>query len=110
MFKFIVILLSVFLSAKMVGVYYAGIFSLILFSIILAIINITIKPIINFFTWPINFLTLGLFSLILNVLFLELASYLTPGFFFASIWQTLIFVLILHSIMWIFTRFEISKY
>lgn len=110
MINLIFTFVSVFLAVKVVGVYYSGWIALIIFSVILTIINSTIKPIVNFLTWPINFLTLGFFRLILNVLFLELASYLTPGFFFASIWQTMIFVLILHVIEWILFRFEINKY
>ncbi len=110
MITFILTFLSVFLSAKVVGVHYSGWLALLIFTIILTIINSTIKPIITILTWPINFLTLGLFRLVLNVVFLELASYLTPGFFFASIWQTLIFVLVLHVIEWFLFKFEINKY
>lgn len=110
MLNFILTFISVFLAVKVVGVYYSGWIALIIFTIILAIINSTIKPVINFLTWPINFLTLGLFRLVLNVLFLELASRLTPGFFFASLWQTLIFVLVLHAIEWFLFKFEINKY
>ena len=69
-----------------------------------------LKPIVNILTWPINFLTLGLFRLCLNVLFLALASYLTPGFLFASTGQILIFVLVLHVIEWFLFKFEVNKY
>lgn len=110
MLNFILTFISVFLAVKVVGVYYSGWIALTVFTIVLTIINHTIKPIINFLTWPINFLTLGLFRLVLNVLFLELASYLTPGFFFANLWQTLIFVLVLHAIEWFLFKFEINKY
>ena len=110
MITFILTFLSVFLSVKVVGVYYSGWLELLIFTIILTIINSTIKPIITILTWPINFLTLGLFRLVLNVLFLEFISYLTPGFFFASIWQTLIFVLVLHVIEWFLFKFELFRY
>lgn len=110
MLNFILTFISVFLSVKLVGVFYSGWTALIIFTVILTIINSTIKPVIGFLTWPINFLTLGLFRLLLNVAFLELTSYLTPGFFFASLWQTLIFVLVLHAIEWVLFKFEINKY
>ncbi len=110
MFRFILTFISVFFTAKIIGVSYNGWTSLVIFTIILSIINFTIKPIINILTWPINFLTLGLFRLCLNVAFLELASYFTPGFGFKNLWQTLIFVLILHAIEWFFSRFEINRY
>lgn len=110
MLTFILTFISVFFAVKVVGVYYSGWLALLIFTIILTIINHTIKPIITILTWPINFLTLGLFRLAVNVVFLELTSRLTPGFFFASIWQTLIFVLVLHAIEWLLFKFEINKY
>jgi putative membrane protein len=48
--------------------------------LIIGIINITIKPILSLLTLPITFLTLGLFSLVLNTLMLLLAANITPGF------------------------------
>ena len=48
--------------------------------LVIGIINITIKPVLTLLTLPVTFLTLGLFSLILNVLMLMLAAYITPGF------------------------------
>lgn len=48
--------------------------------IVIGLINALIKPILSLLTLPINILTLGLFSFILNALLLLLASSLTPGF------------------------------
>lgn len=110
MITFILTFISVFLAVNVVGVFYSGWLALFIFTIILTIINSTIKPVITILTWPINFLTLGLFRLVVNVVFLELISRLTPGFFFASIWQTLIFVLVLHVIEWFLFKFEINRF
>ena len=44
-----------------------------LVSVIIALINTFIKPLIQIITLPINFITLGLFSFVINAL-------LTPGF------------------------------
>jgi len=49
-------------------------------AIVIGVINLFIKPIIQIITLPITFLTLGLFSLVLNVLLLMLAANITPGF------------------------------
>lgn len=48
--------------------------------IIIGLVNALIKPILAILTLPINILTLGLFSFILNALLLLLASSMTPGF------------------------------
>ena len=51
------------------------------FALVLALINVTIKPILQFLGAPISFLTLGLFYLIINAVLLGLASYLSVGMF-----------------------------
>ena len=48
--------------------------------IIIALINTFIKPVVKLISLPVNFLTLGLFSLVINALLLMLAGYVTPGF------------------------------
>lgn len=48
--------------------------------IIIALINTFIRPLLQIITLPINILTLGLFSLVINALLLMLAGYITPGF------------------------------
>jgi putative membrane protein len=110
MFRFVLTFISVFLAVKIVGVFHSGWIALTVFSVILTIVNLTIKPIITILTWPINFLTLGLFRFCLNAVFLELISYVTPGFYFANIWETLIFVLVLHALEWFLYRVEINRY
>lgn len=47
-------------------------------ALILTLINIFIKPLINLFMLPLNFLSLGLFSLLSNVIVLYLLTYFTP--------------------------------
>ena len=55
------------------------------FALVLALINVTIKPILQFLGAPISFLTLGLFYLIINAVLLGLASYLSVGMFSAGV-------------------------
>lgn len=53
--------------------------SLLILTIIFGILNLTIKPLIQFFSLPITFLTLGLFSLVINGIVLKLAFSIVPG-------------------------------
>lgn len=53
--------------------------SAMLACIIIALINTYIKPIIQMITLPINILTIGLFSFIINAFMLMLAGWITPG-------------------------------
>jgi|SRR3989344_8924347 len=47
---------------------------------IIGLVNVFLKPILLLLTLPINFLTLGLFTFVINALLLLLAANLTPGF------------------------------
>ncbi len=49
-------------------------------TIVIAIVNGTIGVVIKFLAFPITFLTLGLFLLVINAFLLKLASLFTPGF------------------------------
>ena len=62
------------------GISIDSIWTAIIAAIVLAIINIVIRPIMLFITIPINILTLGLFTFVINALMLWLASLLVSGF------------------------------
>lgn len=49
-------------------------------AIILGLANMFIRPILQFITAPINWLTLGLFSLVISGLILKLVAELVDGF------------------------------
>ena len=49
------------------------------FLILLTILNWSVVPILNFLTFPINFLTLGLVSLIINLIAINFAANLSRG-------------------------------
>ena len=48
--------------------------------IVIALINTFIKPVVQLISLPVNFLTLGLFSFVINALLLMLAGIISPGF------------------------------
>lgn len=48
-------------------------------SIVLGLLNVTIKPLVKLFSLPITFLTLGLFSLVINAFVLKIAFSIVPG-------------------------------
>jgi len=64
----------------MPGVSIAGVGSLIVVSVVWGVLSVLIKPLIILLTLPINFLTLGLFSLVINGAMLLLTARLVAGF------------------------------
>lgn len=74
-------LAALFLTSSLVkGVHIDGLVAGLAAAALLGIINATIRPIVTFFTWPLNFLTLGLFPFILNAILLLLVSQVVRGF------------------------------
>jgi putative membrane protein len=49
-------------------------------TVVIAVVDITIGPVLRFIAWPITFLTLGLFRWVLKAFLLKLSSMFTPGF------------------------------
>ena len=64
-------------------------------------VNATIKPIIGFLTFSINFLTIGLFSIVMNGLVFYSLTYVISGFHIASITAAIIGALIVSFVNWI---------
>lgn len=49
-------------------------------SVVLVLLNTLVRPILKILFLPINVITLGLFSVVINVVILWLAMYFVPGF------------------------------
>jgi putative membrane protein len=52
----------------------------------LALVNTYIRPLVVVLTLPLNILTLGLFTLVINALMLKLVAWLIPGFHIETFW------------------------
>ncbi len=78
--KWIVYALAIIFTAWLIpGISVANFWSAMLACVVIAIINVFVKPVIKFISLPINILTVGLFSLVINALLLMLAGWITPG-------------------------------
>jgi putative membrane protein len=53
-------------------------------------------------TLPINVVTLGLFSLVINALLVMLADMIVPGFSIATFWDAFIFSIVISLVNWLF--------
>jgi putative membrane protein len=63
--------------------------TLIATSVVLALINTYLRPLVVVLTLPINILTLGLFTLFINAAMLELVSWLIPSFHIDTFWTAM---------------------
>lgn len=85
----------VILSYVLPGVSVEGYFSAIMVAIVLALLRMTVKPLLILFTLPVTVVTFGLFLLVINAIIILLASWLVNGFSVDSIWWALLFSLLL---------------
>ncbi|MDB5189096.1 MAG: rane protein of unknown function [Parcubacteria group bacterium] len=63
-------------------------------AVVLGIINVFFKPVITLLTLPINIVTLGIFSLVVNALLIMLAAMLVPGFHVNGFWAAFFFSIV----------------
>ncbi|MFA6446683.1 MAG: phage holin family protein [Patescibacteria group bacterium] len=88
--------LAVMAAAYLVpGVNVQSIWAALIAALVIGLINALIRPIILLLTLPINILTLGLFTLVINALMFWLASSIVKGFnvqgFWPAFWGALVF-------------------
>ncbi len=79
----------------------------LIFAIVLSLINLIIRPIILLLTLPINILTLGLFTFVINAILIMVAAYLVPGITVSGFVAALLFgivLAILEAILHLFTN------
>ncbi len=63
------------------GIRYTGTWpGLLGLALVFGVVNTLIRPILSFFSFPIQLITLGIFTLVLNALMLMLTSYLGRRF------------------------------
>jgi putative membrane protein len=67
-------------------IHYDSTQALIAAAIVLALVNTYVRPLVILLTLPLNVLTLGLFTLVINGLMLELVSWLIPAFHVVGFW------------------------
>lgn len=79
----------------MPGVHVADFTTALVVALILGIINAFLKPVLLILTLPINLVTLGLFTFILNALLILLVTKIVPGFSVDGFLTALIFGVVL---------------
>jgi len=84
--------ISIFaVSYVLSGIQIESIWTAVILAVVLAVLNVTLKPFLILITIPITIITLGLFLLVINVLVLYVAEALIGGFHIAGFWWALAF-------------------
>ena len=73
--------LALWIVAKVIpGIVVRNFADALIATAVIAILDVTVGRIFRFFAFPLTFVTLGLFLLVINAVLLKLASMLSPGF------------------------------
>ena len=87
------------------GIQVSGFFSAVFAAAMLGILNAILRPIALLLTLPINILSLGLFTFIINALMLKIASGVIPGFGVYGFWTAIFGSLLISVISWLLNTF-----
>ena len=94
--------LAVFSAAWLVpGIHVANFWSALIASLVIGLLNALVRPILLFLTLPINIVTLGLFTLVINGVMFYLASSMVKGFDVVNFSTAIIGALVYTIAMWI---------
>lgn len=98
---------AILIAARIVpGFIFDGtIIDLLIAGIILGIINALVKPVVKLLALPVIFLTLGLFSIVINVALLLLAAKFIPHLFIHGLWAAIWGVVIISLTNHLFSHF-----
>lgn len=77
------------------GIYVDGWGAVIIAAVILGIINAVIRPILMVLTLPLNLMTLGLLTFVVNGLMLKLTATVVSGFDIMGLWPAIVGAIIL---------------
>jgi len=83
------------------GVRVAGVYTALIAALIFGLINALIRPLALLLTLPLNVVTLGLFTLVINALMFWLASTIVRGFYVSGFWPAFWGALIMWIVAWL---------
>ncbi|MBA4390651.1 MAG: hypothetical protein C0399_06920 [Syntrophus sp. (in: bacteria)] len=97
--KWLIMTISIGIAAHLMpGVIINGFFSALWAALFLGVINVLVRPILIFITLPINIMTLGLFTFVINALMVLFASAVIKGFEIRGFWTAMLFSIVLSII------------
>lgn len=80
------------------GIKIDGIESFLISAVVIALLNIVLKPLLLIFTLPFTIVTLGAFIFVINSMIIMTASYIVPGFHVTSFIDGLIGAVMISAI------------
>lgn len=100
--RWLIYTLAIMLLAYVVpGISVRSFYAALIAALILGLVNAVIRPLLIILTLPVNILTLGLFTLVINALMLWFVASIVKGFDIRSFTAAFLGALILWVVGWI---------
>jgi putative membrane protein len=94
--KWLLTTLAILITGYIIpGVEIAGFWAALWVAVFLGVFNVVLKPILILLTLPINILTLGLFTFVINALLALLISTIVEGFYIEGLLSAILFSIVL---------------
>ena len=106
LFHWLVSALAIGIAAYLIPGIEVTLVGALVLAVVLGIVNVFLKPVIRLITLPINIVTLGLFSLIVNARLIMLAAEIVPGFAVAGFWPAFFFSIVVSLVTALFGAFQ----
>ncbi len=101
----VLISISVYVASKVIdGIFIDPIWMAFVVGACLALFNMFIKPVIKILTLPLNLITLGLFSLVINGAIFWYLGTIINGFMVTTFWAAFLGALIVSVLNWILSK------
>jgi len=104
--RWFVLTAAVLMACRLLnGIRVDGMFPALLAAAMLGILNAVLRPVLILLTLPLNIMTLGLFTFVINGLMLLIVSAIIPGFDVQGFWAAVFGALIIGATSWLLNRF-----
>ena len=108
--RWLLLTIAIILTSYLgVGIHVRGFFSAFFAAMVLGVLNALFRPILLLITLPINILTLGLFTFVINALLLLMVSGVVSGFYVHGFWAALFGSLVISLVSWLLSSFVNEK-
>ena len=100
--RWLVLTVAIMFTAYVIkGIQVSGFLSAFFTAAMLGILNAFFRPVLIILTLPINILTLGLFTFVINALMLLMASGVISGFAVSGFWAAVFGSLLISLVSWV---------
>jgi putative membrane protein len=104
--RWLFLTVAILVAAHLIeGIEVKGFWSALSAAAILGVLNAIFRPVLILLTLPINILTLGLFTFVINAILMMMVSGVVGGFVVHGFWSALLGSLVISVISWLLNSF-----